>query len=150
MKIAFERRNTSNNSEITQSFLQNRGNGRIFRTLLLISTRKTVCIAFSVLNAMEIAFKRRNISNNIEITRSFLQNRVSGRIFLTVWLVSTLKTVCIAFGVLNTMEIAFKRRNISNNIEITHSFLQNRSNGRILRTRLLLSRMKLACVALGV
>ena len=99
---------------------------------------------------MEIAFKRRNIYNNSEITHSFLQNRVNGRISRTLLFLSTLKTVCIAFGVLNAMDIAFEWRNISNNSEITHSFLKNRVNGRISRSRLLLSTMKLACVAFGV
>ena len=142
MDIAFKRRNISNNIEIKHSFLQNRENGRISRTRLFLSTTKLACIAFGVINAMEIAFKRRNISNNSGITHSFLQNRVNGRIFLTVWLVSKLKTVCIAFGVLNSMDIAFKRRNISNNSEIMHSFLQNRVNGRMFRTILFLSTPK--------
>ena len=39
---------------------------------------------------------------------------------------------------------------VTNNIEITHSFLQNRVNGRISRTRLFLSTTKLACIAFGV
>ena len=99
---------------------------------------------------MEIEFKRRNISNNSEIKDSFFQNRVNGRIFLTVWLVSTLKTVCIAFGVLNAKDIAFKSRNIPINIEITHSFHQNRVNGRISRTAGLVSTLQTVRVAFGV
>ena len=70
---------------------------------------------------MEIAFKRRNISNNSEITISFRQNRAYGRMLRTVGIVSTLKTACIALGVLKAMETAFKRRNISNNNEIALS-----------------------------
>ena len=71
---------------------------------------------------MEIALKRRNTSNRTDITHSFLQNRVNGRILRTVWIVSTLKLACISFSVWNAMEIAFKRRNISNISEITISF----------------------------
>ena len=70
---------------------------------------------------MEVAFKRRNIYNNSEITIRFRQNRVYGRMLLTVGIISTLKTACIALGVLKAMETAFKRRNISNNCEITLS-----------------------------
>ena len=74
-------------------------NGRIFRTVGLDSELKTACIVFGVLNAIEIAFKCRNICNKSEITLSFLQNRVNGRILRTVGLVSTMKLACIAFGV---------------------------------------------------
>ena len=98
MEIAIKRRNISNKSEITLSFLQNRVNGRIFRTVGLDSTPKTACIAFGAQNAIKRAFKRRNISTSPNITHSFRQNRVYGRIFRTVGLVSTLKTACIAFG----------------------------------------------------
>ena len=52
---------------MTHSFLQNRVNGRILRKVGFDSTLKTACIAFDVQNAMKIAFKRRNISNNKEI-----------------------------------------------------------------------------------
>ena len=99
---------------------------------------------------MEIAFKRRNICNRTDITHSFLQNRVNGRILRMVGLESALKTACIAFGVLNAKEIAFKRRHISNRTDITHCFLQNRVNGRIFRTDLYASTMKLACISFGV
>ena len=70
---------------------------------------------------MEAAFRYRNVSNSTDITHSFLQNRVNGRILRTVGLDSTLKTACIAFDVQNAMKIAFKRRNISNNNEIALS-----------------------------
>ena len=70
---------------------------------------------------MEIAIKQRNISNRTDITHSFLQNRVNGRILRKVGFDSTLKTACIAFDVQNAMKIAFKRRNISNNNEIALS-----------------------------
>ena len=93
------RDNIANRIDITLSFLQNRVNGRIFRTDLYVSTMKLACIAFGVFNVMQIAFKRRNISNKSEITRSFLQNRINGRIFRTVGLDSTPKTACIALGV---------------------------------------------------
>ena len=99
---------------------------------------------------MEIAIKRRNISSRNDITHSFRQNRVHGRILRTVGLVSTLKTACIALGVLKAMETAFKRRNISNRTDITHSFLQNRVNGHILHTVGLESALKTACIAFGV
>ena len=99
MEIAIRRRNISNRLYITHSFRQNRVYGRIFRTDLYVSTMKLACIAFGVLKAIEIAFKRRNISNRTDITHSFLQNRVNGRILHTVGLVSTLKTACISFGV---------------------------------------------------
>ena len=99
---------------------------------------------------MEIAIRRRNISNRLDITHSFRQNRAYGRIFRTDLYVSTMKLACIAFGVLKAIEIAFKRRNISNRLDITHSFLQNRVNGRILRTVGLDSRLKTACIAHSV
>ena len=99
---------------------------------------------------MEIAFKRRNISSMTDITHSFRQNRDYGRILRTVGHVSRLKTACIAFGVLKAMETAFKRQNISNRTDITHSFRQNRVNGRIFRTDLYVSTMKLACISFGV
>ena len=99
---------------------------------------------------MEIAFKRRNISNRTDITHSFRQNRVCGRISRTDLYVSTMKLSCIAFGVLKAIEIAFKRRNVSNRTDITHSFLQNRVNGRILHTVGLVSALKTACIAFGV
>ena len=83
---------------------------------------------------MEIAYIRRNISNKSEDTLNVLQNRGNCRIFRTDLYVSTMKLACIAFGVLKAIEIAFKRRNISNRTDITHCFLQNRGNGRILRT----------------
>ena len=72
---------------------------------------------------MEDAFRCRNISNRTEITRSFLHNRVNGRILRTVGLDSALKTACIAFGVSNAIEIAFKRRNISNKDEYNAQFV---------------------------
>ena len=97
--MAFELRNISSRTDITHSFLQNRVNGRILRTVGLDSRLKTACIALSVENAKEMAFKRRNISSRTDITHSFLQNRVNGRILGTVGLYSTLKTACIAFGV---------------------------------------------------
>ena len=99
---------------------------------------------------MEMAIERRKISNRLYITHSFRQNRVYGRIFRTVGLVSTLKTACIAFGVLKAIEIAFKRRNICNRTDITHSFLQNGVNGLILRTAGHVSRLKPACIVFGV
>ena len=80
---------------------------------------------------MEAAFRYRNASNRTDITHSFLQNRVNGRILHTVGLELALKTACIVFGVLKAIEIAFKRRNISNRTDITYSFLQNRVHGRI-------------------
>ena len=70
---------------------------------------------------MEIAIKRRNISNRTDITHSFLRNRVNGRILRIVGLDSELKTACIVFGVLKAIEIAYKRRNISSRTDITHS-----------------------------
>ena len=88
---------------------------------------------------MEIALKRRDIANRIDITHSFRQNRVNGRIFRTDLYVSTLKLACIAFGVLKAMETAFKRRNITNRTDITHSFLRNRVNCGILDTVKLVS-----------
>ena len=99
MEIAFKRRNICNRTDITHSFLQNRLNSRILRIVGLDSALKTACIAFGELKAIEIAFKRRNICNRTDITHSFLQNRVNGRILLTVGLDSALKTACIAFGV---------------------------------------------------
>ena len=69
------------------------------RTVGLVSTLKTACIAFGVSNAMEIAFRYTNISNRIDIMHSFLQNRVNGRILGTVGLDSTIKTACIALSV---------------------------------------------------
>ena len=91
MEIAIKRRNISNRTDITHSFLQNRVNGRIFRTDLYVSTMKLACISFGGGNVMDLAFKRRNISNKSEITLSFLLNRVNGRIFRTVGLDSTPK-----------------------------------------------------------
>ena len=73
MEIAFKRRNIFNASEIVLSFLQNLGNDRIFGTGLLLSTPKTGVHCIGRINAMEIAFKRRNISNKSEITLSFLK-----------------------------------------------------------------------------
>ena len=67
-----------------------------------------------------------------------------------VGLDSALKTACIAFGVLKAIEIAFKRRNICNRTDITHSFLQYRENGLILRIVGLDSALKSACIAFGV
>ena len=99
---------------------------------------------------MEAAFRYRNVSNRTDITHSFLQNRVNGRILRTVGFASTMKLACIAFGVKNAMEVAIKRRNISNRTDITHSFLQNRVNGRILRTVGLDSTLKTACIAFDV
>ena len=99
---------------------------------------------------MEIALKRRDIANRIDITHSFRQNRVYGRISRTDLYVLTMKLSCIAFGVLKAKEIAFKRRNICNRTDITHSFLQNRVNGRILRMVGLDSALKTACIAFGM
>ena len=99
---------------------------------------------------MEIAIKRRNISNRLDITHSFRQNRVCGRISRTDLYVSRMKLSCIAFGVLKAIEIAFKRRNICNRTDIMHSFLQNRVNGRILHTVGLESALKTACISFGV
>ena len=113
MEAAFRYRNISNRTEITHSFLQIRVNGRILRTVELVSTLNTACIAFGVYNAMEIEFKFRNINNRMDITHTFRQNRVNGRIFRADLYVSTLKLACIAFGILKAMETAFKRRNIS-------------------------------------
>ena len=126
MEIAIKRRNISNNGVITLSFLQYRVNGLILRIVGLDTALKTTCIAFGVLKAIEIAFKRRNICNRTDITHCFLQNRVNGLILRIVGLESALKTACIAFGVLKAIEIAFKRRHISNRTDITHCFLQNR------------------------
>ena len=150
MEIAIKWRNISNKSEITLSFLQNRVNGRIFRTGLLLPTMKLAYIALGAEKEMEIAYKRRNIANKSEIALSFLQNGVNGRIIHTVGIDPTLKTACVAFSVYNAMEIAFKRRNIFNRIDITLSFLQNVVNGRILRTVGIDSTLKAACVAFGV
>ena len=58
---------------------------------------------------MDVAFKRRNISNGIDTTLSFLLNGVNGRILRTVLHVSTLKAACAAIGLYNAMEIAIKR-----------------------------------------
>ena len=99
---------------------------------------------------MEIAFKRRNISSMTDITHSFRQNRDYGRILRTVGHVSRLKTACIAFGVLKAMETAFKRGNISNRTDITHSFRQNRVNGLIFRSVETDSTPKTACIAFDV
>ena len=99
---------------------------------------------------MEAAFRCRNISNRTEITHSFLRNRVNGRILRTVGLDSAPKTACIAFGVSNAIEIAFKSRNISNRTDITHSFRQNRVYGSISRTDLYVLTMKLSCIAFGL
>ena len=52
----------------------------------------------------------------------FRQNRVHGRILRTVGLVSTVNLACIAFGVYNAMEAAFRYRNVSNRTDISHSF----------------------------
>ena len=91
---------------------------------------------------MEVACKRRNISNRIDTTHSFLQNGVNGRIVRTVGHDSTLKTACVAIGESNAMKIEFKRRNISNKSEIALSSLQYRVNDGIFRTGLLLSTTK--------
>ena len=60
---------------------------------------ETVVHSIRRVKSKEIAFKRRNISNRTDITHSFLQNRVNGRILHTVGLESALKTACISFGV---------------------------------------------------
>ena len=99
---------------------------------------------------MEVAFKRRNISNRIDITLSFLQNGVNGRILRTIGIVLTVRTAYVAVGVLCAMEVAFKRRNISKTSEITLRFRQDRVYVRILRTVGLVSSLKTACVAIGV
>ena len=99
---------------------------------------------------MEIALERRDIANRIDITHSFRQNRVYGRISRTDLYVSTMKLSFIAFGLLKAIEIAFKRRNISNRTDITHSFLPNRVNGRILHTVGLEWALKTACISFGV
>ena len=91
---------------------------------------------------MDVAFKRRNISNRIDTTLSYLRNGVNGRNLRTVGLVSTLKTARVAIGVKNALKIEYKRRNISNRSDITHSFFQNRVHDRIFRTGLLLSTPK--------
>ena len=99
---------------------------------------------------MEIALND-EISPTVPIYRTvFRQNRVHGRILRTVGLVSTVNLACIAFGVYNAMEAAFRYRNVSNRTHITHSFLQNRVNGRILRTVGLDSTLKTACIAFDV
>ena len=99
MKIEFKRRNMSNKSEITLSFLQTGVNGRIIRTGLLPMTMKLAYIALGAEKEMEIAHKRRNISNRSDITHSFFQNRVHDRILRTVGILSKLKTAYVAFGV---------------------------------------------------
>ena len=120
------------------------------RIVGLDSALKTACIAFGLQNAVEIASIRRNISNRTDITLSFRQNRVYGRIPRTDLYVLTMKLSFIAFGVLIAIEIAFKRRNICNRTDITHSFLQNRVNCRILHTVGLESALKTACIAFGM
>ena len=99
MEIAYKRLNIANKSEIALSSLQNRVNGRIFRTGLLLPTMKLAYIALGAEKEMEIAYKRRNIANKSEIALSFLQNGVNGRIIRTVGIDPTLKTACVALGV---------------------------------------------------
>ena len=84
----------------------------------LVSTLENACTTFCTNNAVKIAFKRRNISNGIEITLNLRQNR---RMIASVW-------ACFVAGkrvhyVHNAVNIAFKRRNITNGKEITLNFL---------------------------
>ena len=87
-----------------------------------VSALKNACTTFCTHNAVNIAFKRRNITNWIEITLNFLKSandcdlRVCG-------LVSTLENECTTFCTHNAEKIAFKRRNITNGKEITINFL---------------------------
>ena len=90
------------------------------------------------------------MSNKSEITLSFLQNGVNGRIIRTGLLLTTMKLAFIVLGAEKEMEIAYKRLNIANKSEIALSFLQNGVNGRILRTVGIDSTLKAACVAFGV
>ena len=150
MKIAFKRRNITNRSDITFTFRQNRVNVCDLRAAVLVSKIKTQCTAFGVLNAMKVAFKRRNITIRSEITFTFRQNRINGCDLRAAVLVSKLKTLCTTFAVKNAMKIAFKRRNSSNRREITSSFRQNWENDWDLRAAVLVSKLKTPCTAFGV
>ena len=90
------------------------------------------------------------MSNKSEITLSFLQTGVNGRIIRTGMLLTKMKLALIVLGAEKEMEIAYKRLNIANKSEIALSSLQNRVNDRIFRTGVLLSTPKTASIAFDV
>ena len=66
----------------------------------LVSTTKNACTTFCTHNAVQRAFKRRNILNGKEISLNFLQNRRVIEIFVYVglfrrWKVLALGSACI-------------------------------------------------------
>ena len=118
MEIAFKRRDIASNSEIALSLSSERSKWTHFAHSWACFDAKIVVHSIRRVNAIEITFKRRDEANRIDITHSFRQNRVNGRIFRTDLYVPTMKLACISLGVSNAMEIAFERRNIPNNSEI--------------------------------
>ena len=94
--ITLNRRSISNRREITISFRQNRVNAYDLRAVVLVSTLKTTCTTLGMLNAMKIAFKRRNMAIWSESALNFRQNRVNGCILRAAGPISTMKQACIA------------------------------------------------------
>ena len=135
MASAFKRRNISNRIDITHSFRQNRVNSSHF---------SHSWASFDAKNGVRSIRHIKCNGNSYQTSKYLQQDRYNAQFssksskfvafFAQLCLFRRLKTTCEAFDVKNTMEIAFKHRNISDNSEITHSSLQDRGIGRILRT----------------
>ena len=99
---------------------------------------------------MEMAFKRRDMASNSEITLSLSSESSKWSHFAHSRACFVDENGVHSIRRVNAIEITFKRRDEANRIDITHSFRQNRVNGRIFRTDLYVPTMKLACISLGV
>ena len=125
VQSAFKRRSISNGREISINFLQNRriavcvylGLFRRRKTRALRSARITQC----------------KVRLNVEISRTGEKYRLIFYIidelvqFACIWACfDVIGQACTTFCLHNAVQSAFKRRNISNGVEISLNFLQNR------------------------
>ena len=90
-----------------------------------VSTLDNVCTTFCNHNAVKIAFKRRNITNEREMTLNFGVS-TNDRDLRVPRLVSTMEKTCTTFCTQNAVKGASKRRNISIGMVIKLNFIQNR------------------------
>ena len=110
----------------------------------LTSTTENTRTTFRTHNAVEGAFKRRNISNGREITIYFRLNQRMIAICGVPGLTSTLENACTALHKHNAVKRALKRRNISNGRETRLHFRQNRRVIAICGVSVLVLTLKIA------
>jgi hypothetical protein len=89
----------------------------VLRFAGIVSTLKSTCTTFGVLNGVERAVKRRNISIRNEMTEFSSKFERSRLRFAGI--VATLKSTCTTYVVSNGVERAFKWRKISIRNEMT-------------------------------